>query len=78
MELYSSCYIVSLVLCLSQVCFLCIFLSRGGYLSIYTGQEVVLEAIFGAKHALHHLYMSRRHRHSKERQGGAQRGAVTP
>jgi hypothetical protein len=40
---------------------------RGGYPSIYIGQEVVLEAIFGVKHALHCLCMSRRHHHSKER-----------
>jgi hypothetical protein len=53
-------------------------LREGEYPSIYTGQEAVLEAIFGAKHALHHLCMSSRNRPMKGWLSSADRGAATP
>jgi hypothetical protein len=58
----------------SKCCGMCGVFERGGYPSIYTGQEAMLEAIFGAKHALHCLCMLRRHRPMKGWLSSAGRG----
>jgi hypothetical protein len=54
------------------------YLREGGYPSIYTRQDAVLEAIFGTKHALHRLCMLRRHRPTKGWLSNAGRGATAP
>ena len=55
MEPFSSCHIVTLLCCVVEAQMVCV--EGGGYPSIYTRLEVVLEVIFGTSTGLHHLYM---------------------